>query len=109
MGNVQTTHATQASSGGISRPDRYKMRHHLGECPDLMCVQLGRHLERMSRPDVHNMVVAFSLLARILGECLTIHSLTALLKVEISSRTLISLFMPGSEEKKVFDVCVFCF
>ena len=43
------------------------------------------------------MVVAFSSLARILGKCSTIHSLPALfLKVEISSRTLISLFRPAS-------------
>ena len=42
--------------------------------------------------------VAFSSPARILGECLTIHSLPALFffKVQISSRTLIQLFMPGS-------------
>ena len=49
-------------------------------------------------------VVAFSSCARILGECLTIHYLPALLFlffvlvfiVEISSRTLIPLFRPGS-------------
>ena len=46
-------------------------------------------------------VVAFSSLARILGECLTINSPPALVKkklfkVEISSRTLIPLIRPGS-------------
>ena len=45
-------------------------------------------------------VVAFSLLARIWGKCLTIHSLPALFssfffKAEISLCTLIPLFMPG--------------
>ena len=44
--------------------------------------------------------VAFSTLARICGECSTIHSPPALFffsfKVEISSRTLILLFRPGS-------------
>ena len=48
---------------------------------------------------------AFSSLARMLGECSTIHSLTRVnffflikkkKKVEISSRTLIPLFVPGS-------------
>ena len=51
-------------------------------------------------PQKHNsmVVVALSSLARILGECSTFHSLPALtfFKVEISSRTLIPLFMPGS-------------
>ena len=47
-------------------------------------------------------VVAFSSLARILGECSTIHSQPALFssssffKVEVSSRTLIPLFRPRS-------------
>ena len=47
-------------------------------------------------------VVAFSSSARIWGECSTIHSLPALfvlfcfVEVEISSRTLIPLFRPGS-------------
>ena len=45
-------------------------------------------------------VVAFSSLARIWGECSTIHSPSAFFffffKVEISWRTLISLFGPGS-------------
>ena len=44
-------------------------------------------------------VVAFSRLARIWGDCLTIHSLPAFFfffKVEISSRTLIPLFRPES-------------
>ena len=49
-------------------------------------------------------VVAFPSLARILGECSNIHSPPALvllllllfLEVEISSHTLIPLFMPGS-------------
>ena len=44
-------------------------------------------------------VMAFSSLARILGECSTIHSLPALFfffLVEISSRILIPLFMPES-------------
>ena len=43
-------------------------------------------------------VVAFSSLTRILGECSTIHFLPALFffKLEISSRTLIPLFRPGS-------------
>ena len=41
-------------------------------------------------------VVAFSSLARILGECSTMNSPPApFFKVEISSRTLISLFRPG--------------
>ena len=44
--------------------------------------------------------VAFSLLARIFGESLTIHFPLALfiyffIKVEISLHTLLSLFMPG--------------
>ena len=51
------------------------------------------------------MVVAFSLLVRILGECLTTHSPPAFLcvcvcfcffEVEISSHTLLPLFRPGS-------------
>ena len=46
------------------------------------------------------MVLAFSSLARILGECSTIHSLPALFffffEVEISLRTRIPLFVPGS-------------
>ena len=43
------------------------------------------------------MVVAFSSLARILGECSTTHLPPALFfEVEISSHTLISLFRPGS-------------
>ena len=48
------------------------------------------------------MMMAFSSLARILGECLTIYSPRVLFffffvcfKVDISSRTLIPLFMPG--------------
>ena len=42
-------------------------------------------------------VMAFSSLARMLGECSTIHSMSALLKkVEISWRTPIPLFTPGS-------------
>ena len=42
-------------------------------------------------------MAAFSLLAMILGECLTIHSPPApFLKVEISLRILIPLFIPGS-------------
>ena len=46
-------------------------------------------------------VVAFSSLARILGECSTIHSPLALFffsffKLDFSSCTLIPLFMPGS-------------
>ena len=43
-------------------------------------------------------LVAFSLLARILGECLTIYSPPVLFffQVEISSHTLVSLFRPGS-------------
>ena len=43
-------------------------------------------------------VVAFSWLAKILGECSTIHSPPEVVffKVEISSRTLSPLFMPGS-------------
>ena len=49
-------------------------------------------------------VVAFSSLARILGECSTIHPLTVLFlgffflvfEVEISSLTLFPLFKPGS-------------
>ena len=45
-------------------------------------------------------VMAFSLLARIRGECLTIHSPPALFfssfQVKISLRTLIPLFRPGS-------------
>ena len=48
-------------------------------------------------------VVAFSSLERIFGECSIIHSLPALFeskkkksKMEISSRTLIPLFMPES-------------
>ena len=48
----------------------------------------------------HQMVVAFSSLAMILGECLIIYSPPALFffffKVEISSRTLIPFFLPGS-------------
>ena len=48
-----------------------------------------------------DLVVAFSSLARILGECSTIHSLPTLFfffffEVEISLRTQIPLFMPGS-------------
>ena len=40
------------------------------------------------------LVLAFSLLARIWGECSTIHSLPAFFfKAEISSRTLIPLFI----------------
>ena len=50
------------------------------------------------------MAVAWSFLARIFGECSTIHSLPALFSflffffflMEISSRTLILIFMPGS-------------
>ena len=44
------------------------------------------------------MIVAFSSLARISGECPTIHSppVPFFLKVEISSHTLILLFMAGS-------------
>ena len=44
-------------------------------------------------------VVAFSSLAKILGECSTTESPSALFfffEVEISSRTLVILFMPGS-------------
>ena len=43
-------------------------------------------------------VLAFSSLVRISGECSTIHSSSALFffEVEISSRTLIPLFMLGS-------------
>ena len=58
-------------------------------------------------------LVDFSSLAKIFGRMFD-RSFSActfffFFEVEISSRTLISLFMPGSEEKKVFDVCVFCF
>ena len=49
---------------------------------------------------VKKIMVALSLLARIWGECSTIRSPPALflllVEVEISSRTLIPLFMPGS-------------
>ena len=49
---------------------------------------------------VKKIMVALSLLARIWGECSTIRYPPALLlllvEVEISSRTLISFFMPGS-------------
>ena len=44
-------------------------------------------------------VVVLSSLARIVGECSTIHSSPALflcVEVEISSRTLFPLLMPGS-------------
>ena len=60
-------------------------------------------------------MVAFSSLARIWGECLTIHSLPALWKkkeVEISSQTLNPLFMPGliHSGSVILDDCggVFC-
>ena len=47
-----------------------------------------------------NVVVAFFSLARIFGECSTIYCLPALFffffEVEITLRTLIPLFMPGS-------------
>ena len=52
--------------------------------------------------DTPYLVVAFSSLARILGECAAIHSPPALFSsssfflMEISSRTLIPLFMPRS-------------
>ena len=48
------------------------------------------------------MVVAFNLLVRIWGNCLTIHSLPVLfffLKMEIRLCTLIPLFMPGSVQR----------
>ena len=43
-------------------------------------------------------MVAFTSLARILGKCSTIQSMPApfFFEVEISSRTVIPLFMPGS-------------
>ena len=50
----------------------------------------------MSQRQQERTLVTYSSLARILGECSTIHSSLALLKVEISSRTLIPLFRPGS-------------
>ena len=56
-----------------------------------------------SRQTSHVVVVAFSMVARILEDCSTVHSPSSLLfvgllvfEVEISSRTLISLFMTGS-------------
>ena len=55
-----------------------------------------------SSPEDFLVIVAFSLRARIQGECLTIHSLHALFfpfffpKVEMSSHMLIPLFRPGS-------------
>ena len=54
--------------------------------------------KRLKAPDIHAVVVvAFSLCARILGECSTIYSPPALFfKVEISLHKLIPLFRLGS-------------
>ena len=62
--------------------------------------QIGQNV-RIFKEAWKKRVVAFSSHAMIWGECSTIHSPPALFfffffKVEISSRTLISLFRPGS-------------
>ena len=74
-------------------------------CNRLFAAQIGliNHLHLHNAPrqqhwaEVILPAVAFSSLVRILGECLTVHSMSVLFfKMEISSRTLIPLFRPWS-------------
>ena len=85
----------------------------LAVCPEQKIYLGGQHgyfvgikllrLVKMTFTNFIVVVVAFTSFARILGECLTTHSLPALhlfffffFEVEFSSRTLFPLFMPGS-------------
>ena len=62
-----------------------------------LCMSVTARAPRVCTTFDDLVVVAFSSRARFSGECSTIHSPNALFffKVEISSRTLISLFRPG--------------
>ena len=77
--------------------------------PEWLCIKAGSCVSHFNVSLIvwaksQVVVVAFSSLARILGECSTIYSPSALfflfvclfVRVEISSRTWIPLFMPGS-------------